>query len=229
MEEDKNGARQTVVIPDEGQIYVGLVYNEIIEAVRREASYIGSKSVAKDDAGAYKRISITDGDLGMIDVYWRESISEMTMALHPYKIDYSDSYEPDVAGDVTLLITYAKGFDEVQWHDVEAAMSQYIKARILFKWLSYTASSLAANYATAAQEALVSIRWKLSARAVAARENVSKENKDVKGKPAAVTGGASKANGDGIQVGRTWKDASGKRRHDAACNVNSIELITGEQ
>ena len=249
MEDEMNGA---VALSGTNRITVEV--DSVFESLRREASYIASKSVTKDDPDAYARVSIGDDEqtTNVLLTFWNECGADAAAALRPFLVSL-DYYDADLSVDID---------DSVKVADIEiqSALGQYMKDMMLYKWLSFASSAMADRYGKLALSALDSIREKLGARRMEGRDNIAKGNDDVTQKPAAANGGADSEdgeemmgtdevscdvpssgddvtqkpvavagsaadeNGDAVGVVMTWKDAEAKRRDALSGGFGVVEV-----
>ena len=244
---------EAVVLSGTNRITVEVDY--VFGSLRREASYIASKSVTKDDPDAYARISIGDDEqtTNVLLTFWNECGADAAAALRPFLVSL-DYYDADLSVDID---------DSVKVADIEiqSALGQYMKDMMLYKWLTFASSAMADRYGKLALSALDSIREKLGARRMEGRQqkpsgngdavnapsgltggadsaddgemmgtdevscDVPSSGDDVTQKPVAVAGSAADENGDAVGVVMTWKDAEAKRRDALSGGFGVVEVV----
>lgn len=105
--------------------------NEVFKEVRRLTAYVASSK--KDDNEAYKRLSVTESDSGLIEQFWRAACSAATEQLmhfvrHIENSDDNQCYE--------VVMEMASLYDTSLNESIEDSLKNFFINLITSKWFN---------------------------------------------------------------------------------------------
>lgn len=138
----------------------------VYESVRKQAAYIGKKSMVDGIDFEQVRLKLEHDEL--LDEYWNDALSGILSAVKHYV-----SYSNDDGNVLVIELQMPMNWDDVMKVSLERDMMQYFITYILWKWLmiAHTNGEMINIFATETNNLLGSVSRILFARRCRKREN----------------------------------------------------------
>ena len=140
-------------------VHIDISKSDVFGRVRVKASYLASKSILTQGAGAYDQIEIADADSILTDKQWKEACSSLTALTE----NYAELVE---VGDdkYTAVLRMPLNFDDRKEALLNEMMAEYIVNDMLSKWCAVASKSDAEYYLTVTAGMMSDMRSLLATR-----------------------------------------------------------------
>ena len=107
---------------------------DVYEEVAKTTAYTGAKQAT--DEGGFDKVFLSDAETEMLDRYWNEVCTDISLRLSEWIVDV----EPSSA---TITLAVADGFNDALTDSLTQAITSYFVTTLLYKWYSIAMPTLA--------------------------------------------------------------------------------------
>lgn len=145
-------------------ISLSVAKSAVMNEVAKQTSYIGAKITTSDGSNAYEQIFTTNDDYSILERYWREAISAITVNLRKFiktvsPVPSGSQIDPNEVFALTLSMP--SRFDSNQTPSIQSALFSYFTNFITSKWLAVSYKPDAEYYERYAEESMKEIMIKI--------------------------------------------------------------------